>query len=1132
MKKALLALLLLAGSARAEEGPHPIPFAVFASGRDRPFAVDVNGDGYADLLAFAGNDVWVALSDQGQKCRGGSVWLSGFASPDEPAAAADFDGDGRCDVLALKKDGTIRVGVSDGKSFTLATWSCAADTAQLQALANRPMIAADLDGDGFADLLFLPAANEPGPCVFLRNTGLRSFEAPTVWGTAPGDAVAGSFAGDGKVQLAWLRGGRVLVMRQGAAAPEVWAEGVQGPILAVGDMNGDGRCDLAVRGAWLLSHGAGFVRFADARLAPNKEAACSVGDLDGDGEGDLFVFTRAGECLVQVLLSRGPHFSRPEAWAPLGLAGDERVLDLGASRAVVGDRLLQGDGKLGVLPPSPAPKLALPAGPHVVATFHGRLAVVEPDRARSLEGEEWTRRGLFEGRSVTKLLAPDVAVDAKGAVLVALPGGVVPFALEPKEAAPLYAAALVGDGADLVARVKGGLAVLARDERLHAFREVGPVFRGPGKALGLADLTGDGRAELLLAGPAGDLLVARLGGSIDRDADGISDRDELRIYGSDPNERDTSKDGLVDGWKVNGFHGVRLDHFGASPAHKDLFLELAVEQTADMPRVERAIARMEHMFGDAPVENVDGTKGIAFHGMVAKRPPLPSEKYAPSRQELREMFFTPARAGIFHWMHLGARGGGGQADMLSDQGSCAGIFEAVLPHEFGHQLGLNHGGGTGMNGIPVYPSLMNYAYNYDLSIGYSEGLLSKLSLDENALSEVLDFPYEKLKYLAGGPFHFRVEPLPGGKTWVDWNRDGIKDEKPVRANINAVCGEGYGPRHILDEVAPVGTATLTDREPVLLDVAGSLALLYSKKDTHELWARVLPKGDDDPAHFGKPRKLLDAAGEDLSAVAIGKELHVFATQGGKVVAASGTLEGLEVEGVVGEGSAAAVARGDEVLVFLRAADGTISCDGKTLEGVKSACPPGVALDTLRDEVLLVTTDEKTWRLRLTRIDPETLAVTKTEPVGGPHASDATSRRPAVLFETQPWLPEAGRIDIFHAGIVDGPNPNTHMYRSFTIGDKEWQGRGGWKEDMTWNEWSYSTAGPGAALHGGHPWHADLFWWGEQDPHSWHVAIAPNADGICDADLHDFDDWAEIRDHGLERSILTIQEPRGRLAIGK
>lgn len=800
---------------------------------------------------------------------------------------------------------------------------------------------------------------------------------------------------------------------------------------------------------------------------------------------------------------------------------------------------MEGDGKLGVLPAHPAPALDLPRGPHVVARLGGRTGVFESDRARSLFDEGWTRSVPFAGRGVTRMLAPDVALFGS-AVLVARARGVEAvtvetFALEPKDAEPLFAASLVGDATDLVARVPGGLAVLARDERLRAFRQVGPVFRGPGTVLGVADLTGDGRAELLLAGPAGDLLVARLGGALDRDADGLSDREEVRLHGTDPSQRDTDGDGLVDGWEVTGFRGERLDRLGARPAHRDLFLELAVEQEADMRRVGRAVARMEKLFAAAPIDNVDGTRGIAFHGVVGKRVPLPSEHYGPSRHELREMYFTPRRAGLFHWMHLAARGGGGQADLMSDQGSCAGVFEATLPHEFGHQIGLNHGGDRGANGTPNYPSLMNYAYNYDLSIGYSEGALAGLALDERALPERLAVPFDKLKYLGGSPFHFRVEPLEGGTmTWVDWNRDGLHDEAPVMANVNATSGEGYGPRHLLDQISAVATDTTTTQEPVLVDVAGDLALLYAKKGTGELMVRVLPAKDQDPAHFSKPRKLLDAVGADLSVVAIGTELHVFSTHGGLVVEARGTLEKLDAIAVVGSGRPAAVARAGRIHLFLLAPDGSIRCGETVVAGVRSACPPGVALDTVADELLLVTTDERTYRLRLTRLDPETLAVRKTEPVGGPRGSDATSRRPAVVFETAPWLPREGRVDIFHAGILDVPSPNTHMYRSYTIGDKGWLRRDGWKEDQTWNEWSYSTAGPGAALHDGHPWHASRFYTPYGGPNRWndHVTIAPHADGICDSGIKDHDDWKLIRDRGLERSILTISEPRGRVAIGK
>ncbi|HZU95180.1 MAG TPA: VCBS repeat-containing protein, partial [Planctomycetota bacterium] len=451
MRNAFLVALLLATTAHAQEGPKPIDFAIFASGHDRPFAVDVNGDGYADLVAFAGNDVWVALSDEGQKCRAGSVWIPGFASPDEPAAAADFDGDGRADVLALKKDGSIRVGVSDGHAFAVQTWTCAADASVLAPLASRPMLAVDVDGDGFCDLVFLPDSHEPGASVWLRNTGLHSFEAPAPWGDAPRDAVAGRFRGDGSAQLAWVRDGKVLVASR-SGKPEVWADDVKGSILAAGDMNGDGRDDLAVRGAWLLSHGTGFVRFDDARLSKiNVQAACSVGDLDGDGEGDLFVFERVGDCRVRVLLSRGPHFSQPESWASLDLKSDERLVDLGDMRVVLGKSLLEGDGKLGVRPPKPAPELTLPAGPHVVASFHGRRSVIEPARARSLD-EGWERPGPFTGTDdIAQMLAPDLAVTKDGHVIVARGGEVVTFALEPATAKPLYAAPLVGKNADIVA---------------------------------------------------------------------------------------------------------------------------------------------------------------------------------------------------------------------------------------------------------------------------------------------------------------------------------------------------------------------------------------------------------------------------------------------------------------------------------------------------------------------------------------------------------------------------------------------------------------------------------------------------------------------------------------------------------
>lgn len=109
-----------------------------------------------------------------------------------------------------------------------------------------------------------------------------------------------------------------------------------------------------------------------------------------------------------------------------------------------------------------------------------------------------------------------------------------------------------------------------------------------------------------------------------------------------------------------------------------------------------------------------------------------------------------------------------------------------------------------------------------------------------------------------------------------------------------------------------------------------------------------------------------------------------------------------------------------------------------------------------------------------------------------------------------------------------------MYRSYTIGDRGWRGRRGWKEDQTWNEWSYSTAGPGAALHGGRPWHASRFHtpYSGPDRKNDRIAIGPKADGIEAGRLRDHDDWATIADVGLPRSLLHVAPPRGRPAVGK
>ncbi len=46
---------------------------------------------------------------------------------------------------------------------------------------------------------------------------------------------------------------------------------------------------------------------------------------------------------------------------------------------------------------------------------------------------------------------------------------------------------------------------------------------------------------------------------VDSDADGLTDADELNVYGTDPTQFDTDRDGLGDGAEVHGQNGFVTD---------------------------------------------------------------------------------------------------------------------------------------------------------------------------------------------------------------------------------------------------------------------------------------------------------------------------------------------------------------------------------------------------------------------------------------------------------------------------------------------------------------------------------------------------------------------------------------------
>jgi hypothetical protein len=241
-------------------------------------AVDLDGDGDLDLVTVGaattadGAPGVVLLAGDG---KGGftdvtAKHLAGGTFSASGVAAGDLDGDGDVDLFFAGGDGPSRLYLNDGHGvFQLA----AADAVPAEAAPGAGIPAlGDLDGDGSLDV-YLPAAGQDR--VFL-NDGTGHFTDATI-------TVLGAEVGAGR--------SAVLV-----------------------DLDLDGHLDVAVveqpgalrlyrnDGTGRLFDYSGAVAGADATLL---NAGLAVGDLDGDGDDDLFV-SRADLSRAAILLSLSP----------------------------------------------------------------------------------------------------------------------------------------------------------------------------------------------------------------------------------------------------------------------------------------------------------------------------------------------------------------------------------------------------------------------------------------------------------------------------------------------------------------------------------------------------------------------------------------------------------------------------------------------------------------------------------------------------------------------------------------------------------------------------------------------------------------------------------------------------------
>jgi hypothetical protein len=278
-------------------------------------AVDVNRDGHKDLaVADHCQGVFVYLGDGTGQWRMVSKALHPVASPAgmpedyvgaEDLDTADVNGDGFIDIVTVAQDqGGLTVYYGDG---TGTNWALQSETGlPNQGWGNR-MKLHDVNQDGFVDLI---ASLGEGPRVWLgdgrggwraSSTGLP---VPMTQGLFSGIAV-GDVNGDGRLDLAfanWIDGPEVFLQQADgswADTPDAFPEMQGGAVgVALGDIDQDQKLDLLVSGRIdqtvgyvyglfvLQGDGRGGWRYLRGTNLPETGLSTAWGVTLGDANGD------------------------------------------------------------------------------------------------------------------------------------------------------------------------------------------------------------------------------------------------------------------------------------------------------------------------------------------------------------------------------------------------------------------------------------------------------------------------------------------------------------------------------------------------------------------------------------------------------------------------------------------------------------------------------------------------------------------------------------------------------------------------------------------------------------------------------------------------------------------------------
>jgi hypothetical protein len=252
------------------------------------------------ILTFNGNKEGLSMNSFTR------IFDSSTAEQPSWITTSDINGDGKPDIIVANSGaGTISIFKNTGSANNIAF-----ATKQNFAVSSSPfwITAADVDGDGKPDII---TANASAATIsVLRNTSsasVISFQSKLdfITDAAPFSMAVGDFNGDGKPDIATANStaNTISVFKNTSSIGVVsfenkisYASGISPVAIVAGDIDGDGKTDLAVanNGASTISvfkntSASGNIQFASKvdSVSGTSPSGIAIADIDADGKQDL-----------------------------------------------------------------------------------------------------------------------------------------------------------------------------------------------------------------------------------------------------------------------------------------------------------------------------------------------------------------------------------------------------------------------------------------------------------------------------------------------------------------------------------------------------------------------------------------------------------------------------------------------------------------------------------------------------------------------------------------------------------------------------------------------------------------------------------------------------------------------------